>query len=1010
MTPSESSASDTSGPATGTSRLYDWLDERLSLSTLKEAAAHKTVPMHRWSVLYYLGGMTLFFFAVQVFTGILLMLYYRPSADHAFESVELIMTVVPFGWLIRSIHSWAANLMVFFAFLHLVTVFFMKAYKPPRELTWISGVLLLFLAMGFGFSGYLLPWNQLAFFATKVGTDIAGSVPVVGETLLRFLRGGDQVTGGTLSRFYGWHVAILPAITTLLLLLHLLLVQRLGLSVPPGQEKEAKRRRPMRFVPHFALRDAFGWTLALGVLAALAALFPWELGEKADPFAPAYADIAPEWYFMFMFQTLKLVPGGEIAGLEYEAIPILAFGLAGLVLLLVPFLDRGLQRRGRSPLFTAAGVLGLVFIVGMTAWGYHSAVPVYVVLLTLVLLGVLALGTRRAPHTSGEPPAEPPGPSSGSWKGTATILALMALGATGSVRAQVQEPAPEPPEPERPAATSSCVACHGDADLVGDPTLVAPVEAFQDDVHRSVGLGCADCHGGNPDPALADDMFTTMDPDSETHPFLGVPERAEIPGFCGRCHSDPTYMKRFQPDARVDQEREYWTSHHGEALAEGDTRVATCVDCHGVHGILRPDNPGAPIYPTRVAETCGGCHSDPEHMAGYTLPGGRELPVDQQVRWRRSVHAAALLEREDLSAPTCNDCHGNHGATPPGLDSVVFVCGQCHGREASLFRESPKRAGFELHNELMLPEMTEDGCADCHGEPQASLENIHQFAECTMCHGNHAVVRPTLALLAPLPQTPCALCHEEGKLGDAGEETEEATADDTATRAQSWEPEEVVQNYRRTRDDLLAIADAEGLTGDARYDWLVDQVLELPTHTIPESREDGEPRLRPEFARLFEKFRIGKTYFTYTDPVTGETVKQSHTRCTDCHSEGSEGRATARRFLEEMWDVTVTTARAERTALAARRGGVEVREPLADLDHAVDAQIELEVLVHTFTAEDGGAFAEKHEEGLQHAVAALEGARQALEELGFRRRGLVVSLGLIVLVLIGLAFKIRQVS
>jgi len=989
MTPSETSASKTSGTASRTARLYDWLDERLSLSTLKEAAAHKTVPMHRWSVLYYLGGMTLFFFAVQVFTGILLMLYYRPSADHAFESVELIMTVVPFGWLIRSIHSWAANLMVFFAFLHLVTVFFMKAYRPPRELTWVSGALLLFLAMGFGFSGYLLPWNQLAFFATKVGTDIAGSIPLVGETMLRFLRGGDQVTGGTLSRFYGWHVAILPAITTLLLLLHLLLVQRLGMSVPPGQEEEAKRRRPMRFVPHFALRDVFGWTLALGVVAALAALFPWELGDKADPFAPAYADIAPEWYFMFMFQTLKLVPGGEIAGVEYEAIPILLFGLAGLVLLLVPFLDRGLQRRGRSPLFTAVGVLALVFIVGMTAWGYHSAVPVYVVLLTGVLLGVLALGTRRVRLSQGGPP------------GAAMILGLLLLGAAGSALAQA--------EPSVPVATSSCEACHGDADLVGDPRLTAPVEAFQEDVHRSVGLGCADCHGGDPDPALADDLFTTMDPDSETHPFRGVPERKEIPGFCGRCHSDPTYMKRFRPDARVDQEREYWTSHHGEALAQGDTRVATCIDCHGVHGILRPDNPEAPVYPTRVAETCGGCHSDPEHMDGYTLADGRPLPVDQQVRWRRSVHAAALLDREDLSAPTCNDCHGNHGATPPGLDSVVFVCGQCHGREASLFRDSPKSAGFELHNELMLPEMSEDGCADCHGEPQASLKNLHQFAECTMCHGNHAVVRPTLALLAPLPQTPCALCHEEGDLGDTGE-GEAETPETAATQTQSWEPEEVRRHYLEMRDNLLAIAEEEGLTGDARYDWLVDQVVELPTHTAPGPREDGEITLRPEFARLFEKFRIGKTYFTYTDPVTGETVRQGHTRCTDCHSEGSEGRATARTFLEKMWDVTVTTARAERTALAARRGGVEVREPLADLDHAVDAQIELEVLVHTFNAEEGGAFAEKHDEGQQHAVAALEGARKALEELGFRRRGLVVFLGLIVLVLIGLALKIRQMS
>src|SRR5215467_10384379 len=219
-------------------RVYSWLDDRLGVSKLAELASHKTVPVHRYTVFYYLGGMTLFFFLVQVCTGILLMLYYRPSAGEAFESIEFLMTTVPFGWLIRSIHSWSANLMVFFAFLHLASVFFMKAYRPPRELTWITGALVFFLVLGFGFSGYLLPWNQLAFFATKVGTDIAGVVPIVGPWILRFLRGGDRVTGGTLSRFYGWHVAILPAITVVLIALHLLFVQLKGMSVPPAIERE----------------------------------------------------------------------------------------------------------------------------------------------------------------------------------------------------------------------------------------------------------------------------------------------------------------------------------------------------------------------------------------------------------------------------------------------------------------------------------------------------------------------------------------------------------------------------------------------------------------------------------------------------------------------------------------------------------------------------------------------------------------------------------------------------
>ncbi len=248
------------------SRTRAWFAERLPLDAIQAAIDHKTVPQHRHSFWYYLGGMTLFFFGVQVATGILLLLYYRPSATEAYDSVQFIMTRVPFGWLIRSIYSWSANLMVGAAFIHLFSVLYLKAYRKPRELTWISGMLLLFITMGFGFTGYLLPWNELAFFATRVGTDIPGAIPVVGEAIVTFLRGGPEVSGATLTRFYGIHVAVRPAITTVLLGLHLVLVQYHGMNVPPSVEEQAARTgRPvptMPFVPHFALRDLFGWMVA----------------------------------------------------------------------------------------------------------------------------------------------------------------------------------------------------------------------------------------------------------------------------------------------------------------------------------------------------------------------------------------------------------------------------------------------------------------------------------------------------------------------------------------------------------------------------------------------------------------------------------------------------------------------------------------------------------------------------------------------------------------------------
>jgi cytochrome b6 len=353
-------------------RLWMWLDQRVGLKDLEKLARKKEIPVHRHSIWYYLGGMTLFLFIVQVSTGILLLLYYRPSAEEAFESIQFLMAEVQFGWLIRSIHSWAANLMILTLFVHLFSVLLLKAYRPPREITWFSGMALLGLALGFGFTGYLLPWNELAYFATKVGTEITSAVPGIGGFAGRLLRGGDEVTGATLTRFYGIHVAILPAAAVALLGLHLYLVQRHGMSVPPGVEQKGGAPRVMPFVPNFLLRDIVGWLSALAILAALAAYFPAELGKKADPFLPAPAGIKPEWYFMFMFQTLKYLPS-HILGIEGEIVGILGFGLGGLFLLLIPILDRRTARGQPSRLFTWIGIAIVLYMVLFTVLGYMAS-------------------------------------------------------------------------------------------------------------------------------------------------------------------------------------------------------------------------------------------------------------------------------------------------------------------------------------------------------------------------------------------------------------------------------------------------------------------------------------------------------------------------------------------------------------------------------------------------------------------------------------------------------------
>jgi len=349
------------------SRFYRWWNDRVDLDNLLAFLKHKTVPQHRYSIWYYIGGMCLYLFIVQVITGILLLLYYKPTAEAAYESVQYIMTEVPFGWLVRSIHSYSANIFIALIFVHMFSVFLMKAYRRPRELTWISGAGLLFLALGFGFSGYLLPWNQLAYMATNVGTDFARMVPFVGGWMLEFLRGGTEITGATLTRFFGFHVAVLPGIATALLGVHLILVQRLGMSVPLSIEKEISegkaRRLEVPFFPNFMYRDILGWTLALGLIVLLASLFPWELGEKADMLKPAPAHIRPEWYFVFMYQSLKYVP---------KWLGVFGFAIAGFVWVLLPFFDRKSNRGEPNRLYTVIGVLVVVYIVVLTLIAYFA--------------------------------------------------------------------------------------------------------------------------------------------------------------------------------------------------------------------------------------------------------------------------------------------------------------------------------------------------------------------------------------------------------------------------------------------------------------------------------------------------------------------------------------------------------------------------------------------------------------------------------------------------------------
>jgi quinol-cytochrome oxidoreductase complex cytochrome b subunit len=355
--------------ATRTGGVREWIRERLNLDPLFEFASHKTVPTFQGSFWYYFGGVALFLFLVQVVTGILLLMYYQPGEKTAFESVRFIVAKVKFGWLIRSIHSWAANLFILSVFIHMFSVFFTKAFRRPRELTWFSGFVLLGLALAFGFSGYLLPWNTLAYFATKVGTTIVAVVPLIGEPLMELLRAGKDVSTATLTRFFGLHVAIFPAIFTVVLGLHLLLIQTQGMHEPEGWKRQpAEKRRYMPFFPNFILRDLLLWLIVLNVLAILAVVFPWEIGHKADPYVSAPQGIKPEWYFLFMYQALKYFPA-KLLGMDGEAVGVTLFGIAGLLWFLVPLWDGRTPKGAQNRVINYVGIVVVLAVIVLTVIG-----------------------------------------------------------------------------------------------------------------------------------------------------------------------------------------------------------------------------------------------------------------------------------------------------------------------------------------------------------------------------------------------------------------------------------------------------------------------------------------------------------------------------------------------------------------------------------------------------------------------------------------------------------------
>ncbi|HEX9636993.1 MAG TPA: hypothetical protein VGB99_05635 [Acidobacteriota bacterium] len=525
---------------------------------------------------------------------------------------------------------------------------------------------------------------------------------------------------------------------------------------------------------------------------------------------------------------------------------------------------------------------------------------------------------------------------------------------------------------------NACLNCHSEL----EDELHTPVENWRHDVHFERGITCAGCHGGVDDPALSDDMVTTMDPDRG---FVGRPERAELAEFCGRCHSDAAFMKRYNPRARIDQVAEYRSSVHGQKNRAGDLKVATCIDCHGVHGILPLSNPNSPVAPQNVPQTCAHCHSDAARMAEYGIP------TDQFAEYSASVHAEALLIRQDNAAPACNDCHGNHGAVPPGVESIANVCGQCHALEATLFRGSKKKAIFD---EL-------------------------GYSECAICHGHHEIAHPSPELLNSEPpasaaagqlQYDAAFSLELEELAP-GAEVEATYRARLAARERSPQDWSRSVSARAAGHDALTVALASPLGQTAPQEPLLAQAQAWSLGLSFENLSGAVVEPGDTLAYALRIHNLGAEplrALRVEDPLAAAIRASSGSVCLECHDQGDACDQSTTRIYQRLMEMGRSIRSARSLLEQAAQRGMEVSGAQFELGNAgTSALIESRALIHTF---DEPRIQKRIREGRAAAASARAAGQRALAELQSRRRGLMVSLLIIGACLVGLALKIRQLS
>ncbi len=693
-------------------KLLRWIDEQTELVTLiREFMEEPLAKGVGWP--HAFGSVAMFLFVVQLFTGVLLMVYYVPSPDAAYESTTFISRELPLGGLIRGLHHWGASLMLIAVVVHMLQAFFWGAYKPPRQIIWVIGVFLLLVTMGLSFTGYLLPWDQKAYWATVVGTRIAGSVPVVGHYITALMRGGEAVGALTLTRFFSVHVLIFPALLIGLIAFHVAQVRKKGITPPwrrVGEEEGVSR--PQLFYPDQVFKDAVLAVVVLVVLFAVALAFAAPLEAKADPTAPGY-EPRPEWYFLPTFEMLKYVPRtwgewGEFLGAA--VIP----GLGVLLLMVFPYLDRNRERRpSRRPLVCGAAI---------------------VVLVTMVYLGYA--GARSGPRPVELTPEQALGE-----KVFLDLRCHSCHGINGGGGIEGADLAPD--GPREPVQV---------AEVLRDPTkfnprsIMPPVPKILSEVEFRALVAYVSAIDSRFHLPLEATAFGPRRPASHQEENWFANHKFEVrkdPTVCGQCHP-PAFCQSCHLSRRPDSHLDGWLKSHFGTAGERPEYCQVCHEqdyCNSCHEQLMHTGDWMEQH-TEVkgpeAELCGECHK-PDFC--ITCHGGSRPTshVPEWVRTHRKADASECRQCHNVES-FCVSCH--EGARPASHDTSwvdqhgelagadpqdcmtchrAELCSGCHGgiempHTSDWMLTHKEKASFARGSACFRCHDYEDACSSCHGE------------------------------------------------------------------------------------------------------------------------------------------------------------------------------------------------------------------------------------------------------------------------------------------------------